>query len=901
MNRLLLILFISIGFHSIAQVPYFQSYNLLSKRENLNVNAMIQDHAGFLWLATERGLFRFDGKNHTVYTLPDSIGNNITAVEPDSLDRIWVGLESGKLAYLDHGSFKLFETAEGNATAPISDIIFDRKGILWFATRNDGLYYYVDNRLHRIDETDGMPDTYIYDIIEDHDGNILAGTDRGLAICKLIDKKVTVEVITYKTGLPDNIVKKLDFDKHRQLWIATEDAGIARLDLQSKQSFPLVPSWSHGSIQDFCIRGDQFWISCPMTGLVRVDVSTGAEHVYENRIVKGASSINSLFEDREGNIWACSKSGLFRTPGELLTFIRDFQNEQDNNVLAVTADHDNNVWYSSHKGLFKRILFSGGQAHLEEPLKATAFSRHTVISLYTDKNGYIWAGLYGEGALRIDPKTFEVRHFTTGLRNGNVLNITGKENIVWLATLGGGSRVDIDQKELKVENFSTTEGLSSDFIYHVFIDSKNRVWFATDGKGVDMMDGKGFHHFTAGLPAQVVYGLAEDSTGKIWANVQGHGISYFDEQSSFVKAPSFATIRDQEIHVLTSDKYGNILLVHDLGLDLLDPKKKSIRYLAEQNGIREHYGNLNAIGKDVHGNLLIGTSDGIIIYAGLNNFFDSKPSPQIETIWIYDQSIARERLRSLNHDQDNISIHYTGLWYQDPENVFFSYRLDNYDNDWISTKNGSVTYSKLPPGKYLFRVRASVNENFDEAAETTLAFVINPPFWKTPPFYMLLVAFFIVTGYSIVKYREKKLRYDNLVLEARVKRRTMEVQRQNEEIQAQNEEIIAQAEEIRGINENLEMLVKQRTFELEHKNKALEEYAFINAHKLRSPLASILGLTHLIGKTQLDSEGKEISQRLQKAADDLDEIVRSITKTIEKSERQYPLDEILKEPGDKAG
>jgi light-regulated signal transduction histidine kinase (bacteriophytochrome) len=111
---------------------------------------------------------------------------------------------------------------------------------------------------------------------------------------------------------------------------------------------------------------------------------------------------------------------------------------------------------------------------------------------------------------------------------------------------------------------------------------------------------------------------------------------------------------------------------------------------------------------------------------------------------------------------------------------------------------------------------------------------------------------------------------------------------QKEEIQVQNEEISAQSEEILRINENLEEMVQERTRELERKNRALEEYAFINAHKLRSPVATILGLINLISKTKLDHEGTEINRRLQNTADELDGIVTSITKAIERGERKIP-------------
>jgi signal transduction histidine kinase len=101
-----------------------------------------------------------------------------------------------------------------------------------------------------------------------------------------------------------------------------------------------------------------------------------------------------------------------------------------------------------------------------------------------------------------------------------------------------------------------------------------------------------------------------------------------------------------------------------------------------------------------------------------------------------------------------------------------------------------------------------------------------------------------------------------------------------------NEQIRAQAEEIKGINENLETLVKDRTRDLEKKNKALEEYAFINAHKLRSPLASILGLINLLNTTELNDDAKEIKAHLEASSQKLDEIVSAITDVIEKAERE---------------
>ncbi|HLZ17796.1 MAG TPA: histidine kinase dimerization/phospho-acceptor domain-containing protein, partial [Cyclobacteriaceae bacterium] len=109
-------------------------------------------------------------------------------------------------------------------------------------------------------------------------------------------------------------------------------------------------------------------------------------------------------------------------------------------------------------------------------------------------------------------------------------------------------------------------------------------------------------------------------------------------------------------------------------------------------------------------------------------------------------------------------------------------------------------------------------------------------------------------------------------------------------IESKTHEIQAQAEEIKGINENLETLVRERTIELERKNKAIEEYAFINAHELRAPVASILGLIHLMQKLELNNDEKVYLEHLQQSAKKLDAVVGSITEAIERGDFKLPRD-----------
>ncbi len=872
----------------LAQTPFFQQYFLLRKNDPVQINKILQDKNGFMWFATSNGLFKFDGKIQRRYTKKQGLLSNVvTAVAEDSLGRIWIGYQDGRLSFFEKNNFHSFDPPEGNTTKTISDILFDKNGNLWFATWNDGLYYYMNNRLYRVDEAEGLPDLYIYDLAEDSQGNIWAGTDGGAAVCTLQGSKISIDVIDHKDGLPDNIIRKIIQENDHAVLLATEDAGIIRYDLATHNFGSLTKhSWQYGGVSDFAIKNNKIWIACPQRGLVVYDRVKESENLYTAESIQGLASLRVLAKDTEGNIWAGAKSGLLRTPGDNLEYIEKPSTGSDANILAVTVDQFKNVWFSNKEGLYKREL-KPNQNGIVKPLASSPYENYTVISLFVDSKGYIWAGLYGEGALRIDPVTGKIRHFSRELRNGNILNITGKENIVWLATLGGSTKIDLlDNNEVSIKNYSSDDGLISDFIYQIFLQN-DRVWFATDGKGIAMMDQDGFHHYEDGLPNAVVYGMAEDANHKLWVNVQGHGLYTFDGKQ-FHACDSAVALRDTDIHSLTSDKSGNIVVMHDAGMDVIDVRKNKIIYLGDEVGLREKIANLNAVGKDSSGHIFFGTSAGIIKYAGEEDHLSSKPKAQIENVFLFDKPIDLAIFPILEHDENNITVNFLGLWYRNPDGLFYSYKLENYDRDWIETTNHSVTYSRLPPGKYTYRLRVSETPDFNNTQEASVTFTILPPIWQTIPFYIFMVVIAGALGYTYVKHRERQLRRDNEVLETTVNMRTMEIQLQKEEIMTQNEEISSQSEEILVINENLENLVKERTQELERKNKILEEYAFINAHKLRSPVATILGLINLFSKTKLDTEGEEINRRLQHTANELDDIVRTITKAIERGERKIP-------------
>ncbi len=783
------------------QVPFFQQYFLKNKNEPVKVNIVFQDKSGFVWCGADKGLFKFDGLNRISFSTADGMPvENVTTIAQDSTGRIWAGLKNGRIIFLENGIVNTFQPAEGNTSGEISDMLFDKKGNLWFSTHGDGLYYFTESRLFRLDENEKMPSLFIYDLACDNEGNVLAGTDGGVVICSLEDKTASLKVLNYQNGLPDIIIKKIIPAAEGTMWLGTDNAGIVFYDSKiEKFTYLLHRKWEFGSITDFIVTRSQVWVACREKGLMAYHKEKNLIKSYSSNSDLDLSYITCLLEDYEGNVWTGTRTGLLRSSGDYIEYVDRFGTQMDENILALATDKEGNIWFSNKKGLFRRRVDGSGNIFIEKQLSGTHFNNSSIISLFVDEIGFVWAGLYGEGVIRINPLTGKTRSFRKELNDGNVLNISGRDNIVWLATLGGVTKITIDGDDFQTKNYGAAEGLRSSYIYQVFIDKMNRVWLATDGNGIEMLDESGIHHYTAGLKSKTVYGFATDCFQQVWANVQGEGIFRFDG-GKFV--PANKQFRNNNINCLSTDKSGNLVVMHDFGIDIYDIRNNNIVSLGDEVGIQEKIPNLNAVSKDDQGNIYFGTYHGIVIYSGLSDHRISNPIPNIEGIKVLDNNFGISKSLSVKYNENDITFSYQGFWYQNRENLLFRYKLDNYNKEWILSKTQSATYSNLPPGEYTFRLQATDKTEFNGIKESSFHFVILPPFWKTNSFYAISLFTIVLLIYSFIKYRERKLQHDKKILE-------------------------------------------EKNIELKKTNMELDKFVYSVSHDLRAPLSSMLGVIEI--------------------------------------------------------
>ena len=785
------------------QSPRFDSFKILKNKKDVQVYTIYQDHLGFIWLGTNYGLAKYDGIDFELFTTEDSLAeNSVTAITQDNENTLWIGHKSGKITLYNNGLFTQFDPEEGLGLEPISSFFNENSGIIWFSTFGEGVYYYAGEnrkRLYNLNIDDGLSDNYVYSIVQDDSGKIYFGTDKGISIYNP-DTKSFVDNISMSDGLPDNIVKHLII-KGNTLWIAMEDGGICSYDIRNGK-FDFISNWPYGSISDFiCNTDNELWVSTKENGVVKLNFNKLISVKYKlYGIRNGLPDIhtNTIFLDREGNVWIGLQRGLTIRKNNNFEFLSEKDGFTLKDIFSFTVDNNDNYWIASAEGLFVVSQDEKGEIKSERLFNEPEFQYCSFISLYKDKYGKIWAGTYGFGVFEInaDDKTYANYTSKNGLSNDNVINISsGHMDDIWFSTLGGGaSKFDLVNRTFDV--ISSDQGLPSGYVYSILIDSKERTWFATDGGGAVYIKDNEIHQPMAGIintNSKIIYDVVEDKKHNIWLNCAENGVIKYTGDT-FIIYNENNGLRTNSIRSITTDKEENIVLVSNEGIDIIDVETNAITYYGEDDGVAYLEPSLNAVYSDTTGKIWIGTASSIIRY----NSAERTVSDVIPKIFIARKTVLKEDISEgkhvFKHNQNYLTFYYTGLWYKSAQNLSYRYMLEGYEMDWNAETNlRMVTYSNLPHGNYKFVVQVNPSgSEWISRPEAEYSFKIRPPFWKTIWFIVFVIIALTAGILLYIRIRIRNLQRAKDILEEEVKKRTHEIQMQKEEIEGQRDEIEAQ-------------------------------------------------------------------------------------------------------------
>jgi len=784
------------------------------------INCLVQDGQGFMWFATDEGLNRYDGHSVKVYAhIPldtTSLSSNlVTHLLVDRRGVLWVGTESGLNRYDPaRGTFTVYRHDPANPRSlpgnHVQYLYEDRAGALWIGGDSG-------EGLHRFDP-DGQTFTSFYPgaglrahqeekrnnsvlwITGAADGALWLGTRGGL---HRFDVRTGKSVPYYdQPGSPDryfeNLVTVLFPDPHDkdQLWLGCWGGGLKRFDTRTRQfeTFRYAPAGlvngEHNLVLSILDKSPgELWVCSLDRGLAVFNKRTGQyTPVPVDRSDPQAMQTvktNHLYRDRDGALWIGTQEGVslmnpysdafhhVTLPGasEALpnAVAAGYHNPDDGKMLAGVLAGPGLQVFDPARGSVQTIPFIPGAAY------------HNVRAFYRDRAGRLWLSA-NDGIYRTEARRYafsRVYPAPAGPPLGDVvfrqLVEDGAGNL-WVGTEQGGLyRFDRGGSGPRVYQQQEDQpgSIAGNAIYALYCDRRGQVWAGT-GNGLSRYDPATdrFVNFRPDptrpghLPSEDVFALGEDGEGNLWVGTNGGGLcGWLPESGRFRTLTVQDGLPSNRVWSMTTDARGRLWLGTTKGLSCLDPRTGQFRNYDRHDGLETDY-----ISAPLHtsytGYLMIGYKGGFT-YFHPDSLQYRAPAPRlaVHTFRVFDREAALDSLIGvkqridLGYHQNFFSFGFAGLNFINPEKNRYFYRLDPYDKRWVNAGNrGYAAYTGVPPGRYVFRIRAFNRDGAEAAPGQAIRICIAPPWWQTwwaYAGYGLLGGVVLVAARRLIVHRER--------------------------------------------------------------------------------------------------------------------------------------------------
>ncbi len=779
---------------------FFNDPNNPNSLSNDNVEAILEDSRGFLWIATDNGLNRFDPTTEDFFHYghqpdnPNSLVHNIVErLYEDRSGSLWIGTGSG-LSKFDAAS----ETFTNYLPEPADPA--DLKNLIWaiFEDQADTFWIGTVGGLATFDRERGTFDFYHHETV-------------------------------YENSISHNVINSIFEDRSGVLWIGTDGGGLSKVNVRKSQfrHFRHVPgnpnSLSYNTISSFCEdRNGAIWIGTIGGGLNKMILPTANgetprearfyhyRHNPKNPYSLGHKSVLSICEDPSGDLWVGTwgggldrfnqRSGIFKhythQPGNSRSL-----SDPDNEIWVLYNDRQNRLWIGTDGGLNLLV-------RPENQVTQTAFDGSA-----NESEHFV--------SFQHDPGTLQ------SLRHNRIQAIyqdsrsNGKR--LWIGTLGGLSLMEWEhspQEGVRFTHFQNDphkkNSLSHNGVITIYEDSTAGVlWLGTLGGGLNRyhLETGEFTRYTSkdGLPNDIVYGILQDDEGFIWVSTNG-GLSKCN----------------------LMPRYGVQFHNYDVN-----------------DGLQSNLFSHNAYLKLRNGKMMFGGVNGFNMFTPKTieqNYY--VPPVVITAFKEFDEIVKRDISDSLtlqlSHDENFFSMEFSALDYNKPGKNRYAYKLEGFDKEWRyrDAENRIASYTNLDDGKYRFHVKGSNSDGIWNEKGLSVRIVVIPPLWKRSWFQWMMGFGIILLATTIYGVRLRSVRKQNELLEEQVKERTAELSHSNEQLEEKTRELS---------DTNLRLqdeVVERRKAEIaaESANKAKSDFLANMSHELRTPLNGILGFAQILKK-----------------------------------------------------
>jgi len=829
-----------LGGHAVlAQEQY--RYRTISAEQGLSqgvVNCILQDTHGFMWFGTQDGLNRFDGNGVTIFkTNPldsNSLATNfINCLFEDKAGLLWIGTDGGLSTYnLYTGKFEnhlhvnSFHPDKNNIRA----LFEDKDGVIWLGTDFNSLCKF-DKRSKKITtyalelkDTSSASFDYISSITEDAAGTIWAGSFGGGLYS--FDKKTGKSQNFYQPSEAKtlseyiNNISSIYYQKEKnELLVGTKGAGLEAFSVETKKFAKLyTPSSDTIYAKEpriiYSITEDKWgniWVAGNNgEGLFRYEedkknyISYKRSHP-DNSVDFNEDFCNCLYVSTENILWVGTNNGVgYYIPEKRnFTLYKDTANHAANMVMSIARDAGGRLWIGTN-GSGLRIYDETTHTYSQNLALTKAIANISIISLFIDKEDNLWIGTWGSGVVGynlLTEKIINIDSLNIAIAKTSVTNITqdhtGK---IWIATYDKGVFV-YDEKHATIDRITVNNGLSDNHVYGFLEDSKYNMWICTDGGGVNCygQDGKiSIIKKTAGnnsLSSNTVNCMYEDKEGSLWMGTSIGLNKYSISTKKFTHYFAKDGLPNDYIYNILPDKDGNLWISTNKGIARLNPNISNetgdaFKNFDKGDGLPSDEFNQGACLKTADGRMYFGSTNGIVSFIPEQVVGNMHQPPVCITScelfgkeYMPDTLVSEKKDLELSWKNNTISFSFIGLDYEMPSENKYKYILEGADADWsLPTTHHWANYMQLPPGHYVFRVKACNNDGVWSPVGAAISINIIPPFWKTNWFYAICIILIIAGLFGFIKYRTRRIEKEKKVLEDKVEERTHELAQKNRDI-----------------------------------------------------------------------------------------------------------------------
>ncbi len=769
----------------------FRTLGIADGLSSTTARALAQDEKGFVWLGTQEGLNRYDGYDFRVYRADseraDSLGDShITSLVADGAGALWIGTVGGGVNRMDLATGSVRRFLAGPETqlvgTQVNALMVDREGALWSATQDGAVQFLLpgasqfqtiladDRRLRRARA-----------LLPLSDGALLIGTSAGLLRYSPSDASLTAWPLPSPSATLNLNVSALVRapDGH----IFAGDLALGLLEFSADGAL-LAHYRADADSTDALINDQVLSLMMTRKGELWVGTYNGlSRYQGDGRFLNfsqddsdvgsiGANRIPAMMEDRDGLLWFGTWTGgvsLHKPATRALRIVRhraqDPRSIPTNPTRALARDPDGTLWLGLYEGGgLVHYDFSRGvlRRYRHDPNDRDSLPSDGVQAVLRRRDGALWvATTAGIARLRQDGSGFDRLEALYGgppVGSGRALYET-RDSGFWVGTEESGllfiCATCQHYEQFAFDPEKPERSLPGSTINAIFEDSAGMLWVGTNGTGLVRLDRQSGKLTTfrarrgeaGALQSEVITNFLETSDGELWLGTQGAGIARVEREPAVrfshvsqrdgLSANAIGSILEDADHLLWISSIG--------GIDQYDRNSGRVRALTASDGFDRSGYFINARAQDEAGNLYFGGLLGVVQFHPRDFQIDlQRPSVVLTRLDVYRASSKAERAADasaayidaieLDHNEPVWSLAFSSMNYASSDTTRYSYQLERLNDSWIDLPQGQrmASFTHVPPGQYLFRVRAAYADGMDYGPETRLSVRIRPPPWWSP-------------------------------------------------------------------------------------------------------------------------------------------------------------------------